>query len=425
VPKKEYTWEVGQPPPTLHVHSLAKHEVLRAYLIRYLDVLAANPKIDHFRLTLVDGFSGGGLYLHEHTKKEISGSPLIFLEATRQAAAEINLKKTKKFNLDAHYFFIEKNKQTLDYLNKLLIDRDYGPLLDNDRIKLLEGEFTERAAAIINFIKQKGRKRRTIFLLDQYGYLDVPFPLLRQIFSNLPNAEVILTFAVDALGSFLSDSAESQLVLSRLGIAGQLDLKRIAEAKGASDKRFFIQASFGPIFQKKSGARFYTPFFITSRESNRDYWLVHLSMHDRARDEMTKLHWKLENHFRHNGGAGLNMLGYDPDKDEAITGQPDFPDFNFDANARALSIQSLKLDLPGFMIQHPDGVQFQQLLEETCNTTPASSDHYREVLGELLNEKEITVTSKDGGQRRKGETINKSDIIKVSRQPSLFFFRKK
>jgi hypothetical protein len=200
-----------------------------------------------------------------------------------------------------------------------------------------------------------------------------------------------------------------------MGIENRFDLTQIAQAKGARDRRFFIQAAFGPIFNEESGARFYTPFFITSRESNRDYWLVHLSMHARARDEMAKLHWELKNHFRHNGGSGLNMLGYDPKKDESFTGQPDF---NFDKSSRERSIRSLREDLPEFMFRQTDGIEFQRLLEETCNTTPASSDIYREVLGELLIDKDISVTNKEGGQRRKGDSIEKTDIIKGNRSPT-------
>lgn len=421
--KKEYIWKAGQPPPELNVHSLAKHEVLRAYLSRYLEVLTVNRNMDYFRLTLVDGFSGGGLYLHELTRQEINGSPLIFLEATQNTVQEINARRAKPFTFDAHYFFVEKNRQTLEYLNRLLSDRGYGALVKDGRITLLQGMFAEHAGKIISFIRQKGRAGRTIFLLDQYGYRDVPFPLLAQIFSALPSAEVILTFAVDAFSDFLTNSDECRLILSRLGLEDRFDLDRIASTKGASDRRFFIQTTLAPSFHAESGALFYTPFFVTSRESNRDYWLVHFSMHARARDEMVKLHWEHENHFqfRHNGGPGLNMLGYDPRKDRGVTGQEGFIDFDFDENARERSIKSLRTDLPEFLIRHADGISFQQLLESTCNTTPASSEHYLYVLGELLVGKDLIVTSKDGRRRTKGETIQKDDVIKVSRQTSLFF----
>jgi three-Cys-motif partner protein len=330
--KSGYEWEIGRPPPVLRVHSLAKHDVLRTYLVRYLKVLAANPKIDRFRLTLVDGFSGGGLYLHETSRKEVEGSPLIFLSATRDAEAEINLGRKKNFTLDAHYIFIEKQLQTLEYLRRLLTDRGHGRLLDN-RVRLLHGAFIDKVQDIIRFILNKGRTGRAIFLLDQYGYKDVPFPLLKQLFSALPNAEVILTFAVDALIDYLSDSTRSEHTVANIGL-GSLDARDFAKLKGASDRRYFIQSRLSPIMHKESGASFFTPFFIVSRESNRDYWLVHLSMHARARDEMAKLHWELHNYFRHNGGAGLHMVGYDPNKDDELSGQFGFEDFNFDVPVR-------------------------------------------------------------------------------------------
>lgn len=30
---------------------------------------------------------------------------------------------------------------------------------------------------------------------------------------------------------------------------------------------------------------------------------------------MAKLHWRLNNHFQHHGGAGFHALGFDPSKD--------------------------------------------------------------------------------------------------------------
>lgn len=67
--------------------------------------------------------------------------------------------------------------------------------------------------------------------------------------------------------------------------------------------------------QARTGATFYTPFFIHSTDSHRSYWLLHLSNHRQARDEMGKLHWRLNNHFQHHGGAGFHALGFDPSKD--------------------------------------------------------------------------------------------------------------
>lgn len=419
-----YSWRIGEDPPILHVHSLAKHDILRAYLGRYVNVLAADVRSERLRLTLVDGFSGGGLYRHELTRKEISGSPLIFLEATREAEAEVRVRREqvggKPFVLDAHYLFVERDPQTRDYLRHLLIERGYRDLLDN-KIHLFDGTFAGRAAEMIQFIQNKRGVGRSIFLLDQYGYKDVPFGLLRQIFSTLPKAEVILTFAVDALCDYLGDNRQSVQLLQDMDLVGDIDLGDFAKTKGASDRRFFIQSKLSPVMQKQSGAKFFTPFFIVSRESNREYWLIHLSMHARARDEMTKLHWELHNYFRHNGGAGLNMFGYDPDKDDALTGQEAFKDFNFDDDARRRTSTQLRRDIPEVLIKYPDGITLDQLVRDTVNTTPAHTEFYQDTLDELLVEKDVVVQDADGSQRRKGHRIKGEDIIRIASQPTLFF----
>ena len=44
---------------------------------------------------------------------------------------------------------------------------------------------------------------------------------------------------------------------------------------------------------------------------------------------MVGLHWDQNNSFSHYGKPGLAMLGYDPDRDIKVTGQP----FLFDADA--------------------------------------------------------------------------------------------
>lgn len=274
---------------------------------------------------------------------------------------------------------------------------------------------------MIQFIQKKGRAGRSIFLLDQYGYRDVPFRLLQQIFSTLEGAEVILTFAVDALCDYIGNNKQSARLMKDIDLDDEIDLSDFAKTKGASDRRFFIQSRLSPAMQKKSGAQFFTPFFIVSRESNREYWLIHLSNHVRARDEMTKLHWELNNYFRHNGGAGLNMFGYDPQKDDALTGQEGFKDFNFDDAARERTSRQLRVDIPEVLIKHPDGITLNELVRTTVNTTPAYIKFYQDTCNELLLEKDIVVRGADGSQRRKGNRIKGDDIITVAPAPTLWF----
>src|SRR5262245_35677565 len=107
--QSQYCWDGGKP-AIIKQHSIAKHEVLREYLVAYLQTLVTSPAQDVMSVTLVDGFAGGGLYTHEDTGQLVLGSPFVFLEAAKEAQALLSLgrKKPLRFNLD--YFFVEKSR---------------------------------------------------------------------------------------------------------------------------------------------------------------------------------------------------------------------------------------------------------------------------------------------------------------------------
>lgn len=71
--KRHYDWTNG--PAELEPHSLTKHQVLVDYLIRYFQQRLLNARgRDRFRITLVDGFCGGGRY-------QVNGTVLISTES--------------------------------------------------------------------------------------------------------------------------------------------------------------------------------------------------------------------------------------------------------------------------------------------------------------------------------------------------------
>ena len=77
--QSQYRWD-GYKPAIIKQHSIAKHEVLREYLVAYLQTLVTSPAQDAISVTLIDGFAGGGLYTHEDTGLPVLGSPFVFLE---------------------------------------------------------------------------------------------------------------------------------------------------------------------------------------------------------------------------------------------------------------------------------------------------------------------------------------------------------
>jgi len=284
---------------------------------------------------------------------------------------------------------------------------------------LLKGEFTDHIAAIVEQIKSRGRAPRAIFVLDQFGYLDAPLPEVNLILRELKNAEVILTFATDSLIDYLSDNEQTQRIIAKLGIS--LPPKDVITAKQGIDWRRNIQLLLHRQLFEQSGAKYYTPFFIRSSDSHRDFWLIHLSGHHRARDVMVQLHWDQSTCFAHYGGSGLRMLGYDPESDVNLTKQKWLPGYYFDETARASSHEELREQLPKEVFPFKDGIVFDSLFSQLTNDAPVTSEIMKEALNELAAEGVVRILDKSGSARRRPRIQHKSDIILPSSQTRLIF----
>lgn len=415
--RSNHTWKIDQAPPLIRPHSLAKHRVLQAYLERYVSVLTANPRQDQLKLTLIDGFAGGGKYLDSRSKVDRPGSPLIMLNAMRRASIEAQAARSKPFNLDVQYFFIEKRRESLAYLKKTLNESEFRDQVEGS-IRLLQGEFESHVSEVVKFIKSRGPAGRVaIFVLDQCGYTDVPLPTIRSILAELENAEVILTFATDFLINFLKADEQTQRLLEKTGIT--LPADTIVSAKQSREWKRIIQFALHEQIPRQTEARFYTPFFIRSTESQRDLWLIHLSGHFRARDVMVGLHWKECTDFAHFGRSGLRMLGYDQSKDAEWTKQQMLPGFYFDNTALASSQEELSEQLPEKIHPFKDGVMFDHLFANLTNDCPVTTNIMMEVISDLSRQGIVRIISKKGSTRRKG-IQHGTDIVIPSRQ-KLFF----
>lgn len=423
VSEKHYDWAPGARPPLIKQHSLAKHEILRAYLIAYMQTLTSSPRQEEFRLTLVDGFAGGGVYCHATTGSEVLGSPFIMLEAAREAELIINQARQKKIHFDIHYFFIEAKTATANVLRHQLVERGYGERL-NKSIFILNGRFNDHSEKVVQAIKARSpRSAKAIFLLDQYGYSEVPVSLLYMLMHSLAGAEIILTFAVDSFINFASDHPITKRGLERIGVSDLLHGRSFEEIKSTEENwRLFIQSCLYKEIVEASGASYYTPFFVRTN-GHGDYWLLHLSQRSRARDVMARIHWDKNNYFIHYGGAGLNMfqmLGYVPEMDSTYTGQFDL-DFCFDNLAKEKSIKCLADQIPRLIHPNPKGMTFGNFFSTTCYSTPASTAIYRDALGLLLKYKEIQIIGEDGTERRSANRIHDTDLISLPKQQFFHF----
>lgn len=98
---------------------LTKHQVLVDYLLRYFQQRLLNARgRERFRITLIDGFCGGGLYQIEDTGELVAGSPLRILRAVEEASFTINQGRPKQILFDVQFIFIDKDRKALNHLQE-------------------------------------------------------------------------------------------------------------------------------------------------------------------------------------------------------------------------------------------------------------------------------------------------------------------
>lgn len=401
--------------PSLGQHSFAKHEIFDQYVGIYIERLTRTRSQTMLNLTIVDGFCGGGLY--RNGAEETEGSPLRLLRAVNQADQLLNEARTKGFSVRADFFFVDESLEHIKFLNATLVSKGFGPRLNRD-IFVVHSTFENACPAIIEHIQKKGTAHRSLFFLDQYGWSDVRLETIRRIISSLKNPEILLTFAVDALINFLSEKTAETEALLAIELARE-DVRELMAMRNDEGWRFLIQNGLYRHIQSRTGAQFYTPFFIHSANSHRSYWLLHLSNHRQARDEMGKLHWRITNRFQHHGGAGFRALGFDPSQDLR---QSLFP-FMFDDDAMRRSEAAVLEQLPPMIHKaHRDagGLEVERFFVGHCNDTPVTSDILTRQVIFLRDEGELLIVGADGALKPRTRNVAWSDRLVLPRERSLF-----
>ncbi len=401
----QFQWHPNEHPPPIEPASKAKLSVLRQYLRAYFDRLNANPSRDEFRLDLVDGFAGGGVF--SDGSESVDGTPLIMLKETCTAESRLNSGRNKPLRFDCRFHFVDKKTEHTDHLRKVLTERGYQ--VSDGNIKIYTAPFGEVAGQIIeNVSRRQPRARRAIFLLDQTGYAQVKFALIARILRELPAAEVILTFAADALTNFLSEKPSFIKSVSPLELSDSKihDLIRLRDGDGG---RALVQRVLRDHTRSLTGAQFDTPFFIRPERSRRALWFFHLSQHPTARDVMIQRHWEISNTFEHYGSGDFGMLGWDTLRDSET-----LPLFRFGAADEKQLHDQLLISLPKeiFRLASDQPVSVGAFQQAVANRTAARFSDLNSILIELAQEGEIEILTHDGKRRSRAlKRLGSSDVI--------------
>lgn len=423
--REKYEWIPGHAPPPIDPHSLVKHQIVRDYLSRYIQILMSNVRRESLTLSIVDGFAGGGEYSDTENNGFRDGSPLIAIDTVAEARAILNTDRLKPRHVDAKFYFVEKSKSSVAYLRGLLERRIGAHRLQTD-VSVRQGLFHKHFDSICVEIQARQGGQRALFLLDQFAYDQVPAPLLGRIFNEIAGAEVILTFNVDSLTTFLNNNAKSRVMMERMGLERDVNWAAVEALKSAPAAQWksMIQRNLAEGLVKASGAKHYTIFYITPLgKTPWTYWLVHLSNSYRARDVMMNLHWQKANHFSNFLEPDIFTLGYRTGSDSDATHQAAMElgeEHSFDAIADQRCRSGLAQKLVPMLYSLDEPVRFGEFLSSIGSSTPATADMIRDTLTPALQAGELSGTSDEGRRREKGTTLKATDLIGPSRQRMLF-----
>ncbi len=419
MPVNHYEWSWGGPLPALLRHSEVKHSLLRDYLIDYFLTLVASPRQDKIQLTVVDGFCGGGRYISE-AGIEMPGSPVVILKAIEAAKTRVMTEQQRRKDIafDVKLICIDKDRSAIAHLRHVLEQEGYGQRLATGAVELHVGAFSSMAGAVIAEVERRSpRSGRSLFVLDQYGYNQVPLPVLKQIFTALRQAEVVLTFNIDSLLNYLNQTNVARFERNT-GMTNAVSAADMDKHQRSPGWRVRVQASLYQRLTEGSGATYFTPFFVRPDKGHGDFWLLHLSKHWKARDVMTSAHWRHHNHFIHYGAAGFDMFstGYAARIDDEDRPQVAF---EFDDAARKASRNAMLDQIPAALAASPDGVRFKDFFVDRVNSTPVTETMFEEAVLALVREREVEVVGDNGSLRHVRTALQADHVLRLPQQRSL------
>ena len=415
----KYFWRIGAPPPLLDRHSQTKHVIVEEYVRRYVMTLMAPAHIPELRLSIIDGFCGGGCYQTEEGGMA-DGSPILMMQAVRDARAQLNLDRRIPRNINVEYSFVDILPDTTEYLrywlNAKSAENALDPL-DFGQTEVITDTFLKSLPRLIQKVQQRKMGEHALFVLDQYCYKDIPLPEIATILSTLKGAEVIMTFNVDNLTTYLSNRAANRKPLETIGLDKYIPWDDIKLLKATQKQawRKTLQRHLAHGIKKEAGAKYMTLFFIKPHGLNTwGYWLIHLSNTYRAHAVMKTLHWEHATEFGHELEPGVFVLGYNANKDVGYTSQETFEFAG--QGAKDACVNGVREHFGKAIFELDQPMRLADLFRSCVTNSTAAETHLMEATRQLHAAKNIVIASKDGTVRRTNKTYNLSDIIEPSRQ---------
>ena len=403
-----YDWDKGA---ALAEHSKCKHSILESYFREYLIKRCENPNSQVFKLAIVDGFSGGGIYEGNNL-----GSPAIFTRTLLDTVKHINHMRAgigmRKVTIHCFLLVNDKEVELMDKLKEQLASDIAACREENSGVELnveySTGKFEDRVNHFVSRVNECGYGS-VIYNLDQYGHSHVKRSTITRLMSTTKSVEIFLTYAIGALLTYLSKDDVNLLnrQLKYLDLDAESlklsdDLIRKPDWLGAIER--VVLDHFGMC------SLFTTPFSIHNPGGWR-YWFMHFSNNYRARQVYNNVLHDKSSGQAHFGRSGLRMLSYNP-KDEA-----GFL-YRFDGSAREQSQRQLPDDIARVASEWGDAIVMDDFYQMIYAETPAHSDDIHQA---IMENDDLEVLTPKGRERREPGRITRDDILRLKKQLKFYF----
>ena len=358
-------------------HTRAKHKILCEYLKRWLPILSNQSRLlgINDRLLYVDGFAGAGEY-----SNNIPGSPLVAI----QTALEHN----RDFPAPVHIKFIEKRRDRVEHLRRLINQRQ-SEIKSSKKIIVddpIEGDCEDVIGRLIDEHERQGKHLGpALFFLDQFGYSSFSMGLVKRILEHAV-CEVFSYLNWSLLYPFMTDQTKWSGISKAFGGDEWKDV--LGHQEKAREGRF--QEIYQVALRDRGGARYSYPFAMRDSSDRVIYWLFFSSRSLDGLEQMKRAMWTVDR----SGGFEFS------DKHAGSMGRL----FSYDDKWLA---EQLVVELDG------KEMEVGEVREYVLTTTPCCN--FRRALGQLERTGGLEVTFAPR-QRRLGDFPDENMKVRFGRK---------
>ncbi len=414
--KEEVLWNAdGSLLVEVKPHTKAKHLLLEEYIKNWIDTLCSNNRWCQAKVTLVDGFCGGGLYRDGDNFWE--GSPIRMIRMVEEGYRIVKEERSKPYyKLDAKFIFIDKQQEHISCLRKQIIDAGFGHYLDSGQCILICQEF-ENAVDECIFQTKGGH---SFFLLDPFGIDDLSMNSIRKII-ELGNSEILWTYMIRQLLRLLKKKDMNKRIIQEILEADNYYsyeyYQELKSNKKITACQQYLKDQSMNLIKVQGKVKYLYPFALMRDKNTVLYYLVHLVNDLKAIEVMKYSTWKYNNlEYRYHYdvyGSGFRTV-------EHYEENPKYYDIE-ESNLNAC-IEDLHQQINPLIYNNEDGITVAEITKNIFEKTPATFPHLAALLDELNIFNEIEIV-KPNGKIFTGHKIDPKYVIRKPQQRTLFDLR--